>query len=95
MSTGRRLIYARKDIDSVLKAVLADIHKTAEKPAPGYLTREQWAAKWKLKANANAEIYLKRALAIGVLVRRDYRVVTKGRLRKMAHFGPPSKRKAP
>jgi hypothetical protein len=91
----RVLMHNRIDTDEILRAVLSDIHRSAEKPPPGYLTRQQWATKWKLKAAGTAEVYLLHAVKIGKLQRLDFRIVTKKRLRKMAHFGPPTKSKAP
>jgi len=91
---GTKLLYARTVSDPILKAVLADIHKSAQKPDNGFRTREQWAILWGIASN-NAERYIRHAITMGKLERRDYRVVTKSRLRLMAHFGPPLKRKAP
>ena len=91
---GTKLLYARTVSDPILKAVLADINKSAQKPDTGYLTREGWAKLWGIASN-NAERYIRHAITMGKLERRDYRVVTKSRLRLMAHFGPPPKRKAP
>ena len=48
MKKPRRLLYGRTDLDDVLKSVLAQIHKTVEKPDRGFLTRGQWAEKWKM-----------------------------------------------
>jgi len=85
-----RLLYSRDDLDDVLKSVLAEIHKTEEKPAPGFLTRGQWSVKWKMSP-AVAERYLRVAVRSGLLVEREYRVITRGRLRIMSHFGPPTR----
>jgi hypothetical protein len=90
---GTKLLYARTVNEPILKAVLADINKSAQKPDTGFRTREQWAILWGIASN-NAERYIRHAMKMGKLVRREYRVVTKTRLRLMAHFGPPSKRKA-
>jgi hypothetical protein len=84
----KKLMYTRAKGDPILAAVMADIHRTAVKPPPGFLTREQWAKKWKLKSMEQAWQYLQRAMKIGMLVERRYRVVTKGRLMTMAHYGP-------
>ena len=91
---GTKLLYSRTVSDPILKAVLADINKSAQTPDPGFRTREGWAKLWGIASN-NAERYIQHGVKIGKLVRRDFRVVTKTRLRLMAHFGPPSKRKAP
>ena len=94
-SRGKKLLYTRMGNDPVLIAVMADIHKIAVEPDKGFMTREQWAKKWGLAANHQAALYVDRAVKIGILVKKQYRVITKGRLRLLDHFGPPPKRKAP
>ena len=94
-SRGKKLLYTRMGNDPVLIAVMADIHKTAVEPDKGFMTREQWAKKWGLAANHQAALYVDRAIKIGILVKKQFRVITKGRLRLLDHFGPPPKRKAP
>jgi len=89
----KQLVWARKTIDPTLAAVLAEIHKSAQRPDKGFLTREQWTAKWKLKSMGQAYVYIQKAVDAGILVQRDYRIISKGRLLKMAHFGPPPKNK--
>jgi hypothetical protein len=91
---GQRLLYSRVGADPILKAVMADIHMQAVKADKGFLTRAEWAAKWNLAANHQASIYVDRAVKIGVLVKKRFRVITKGRMRLLDHFGPPDKRKA-
>ena len=90
---GTKLLYTRTVSEPILKAVLADINKSAQKPEPGFRTREQWAKLWGIGNSAHAAKYIERAVQIGKLVRRDYRIVTKTRLRLMAHFGPPGRNK--
>jgi hypothetical protein len=91
-TTKGKMIYARAKADPILAAVMADIHRTAQKPPAGYLTREQWAGKWRLKSTSQANEYLTRAVKIGILVEKRFRVVSKGRMTTMAHYGPPPKR---
>ena len=94
-SRGQKLLYSRIGNDPILKAVMADIHKKAVQPDKGFLTREQWAKKWGLAANHQAALYVDRAVKIGILVKKQFRVITKGRMRVLDHFGPPAtKRKA-
>ena len=88
----KKLMYTRAKADPILAAVMQDIHRTAQKPPPGYLTREQWAKKWRLKSTSQANEYLTRAVKIGILVEKRFRVISKGRLTTMAHYGPPPKR---
>jgi hypothetical protein len=94
---GQKLLYTRVGADPVLKAVMADIHMQAVQADKGFMTRAQWAAKWNLAANHQASLYVDRAVKIGVLVKKRFRVITKGRMRLLDHFGPPpasTKRKA-
>jgi hypothetical protein len=54
----KKMLYTRVGNDPVLLAVMAEINRSAVKPPKGYLTRDQWAAKWKLKAGHTASIYI-------------------------------------
>lgn len=90
---GKKLLYTRFGSDPVLRAVMADIHMQAVQPDKGFLTREQWAKKWGLAANHQASLYVDRAVKIGILVKKRFRVITKGRMRLLDHFGPPPSRK--
>jgi Fic family protein len=89
------MLYTRVGNDPVLLAVMAEINRSAVKPPKGYLTRDQWAAKWKLKAGHTASIYIKKALDLGVLVKARYRVLIgkTGRLRTLDHYGPPPRKR--
>lgn len=89
---GNKLLYTRASSDPVLLAVMAEINRSAVKPDKGFLTREQWQHKWKLGAAHTASVYIERAIKIGVLVKKRFRIVTKKRLRLVDHFGPPPKR---
>lgn len=88
---GTRLLYSRVVSDPVLRAVLEDINRSAQTPAPGFRTRAQWSKTWGIASN-HAARYINHAMKLGMLVRRDYRVITKSRLRLMAHFGPPDRK---
>ena len=87
----KKMLYTRVGNDPVLLAVMAEINRSAVKPPKGYLTRDQWAAKWKLKAGHTASIYIKKAMDIGALVKVRYRVLIgkSNRLRAVDHYGPP------
>ena len=91
----KRMLYTRVGNDPVLLAVMAEINRSAVKPPKGYLTRDQWAAKWKLKAGHTASIYIKKALDLGVLVKARYRILIgkSGRIRTVDHYGPPIKKR--
>lgn len=84
---ARRMAYRRKT-DPILSAVIAEINKSAVKPDPGFLKRDDWAKKWDM-TTSQAKIYLEKAVASKLLVVRRFRVITNGRLRLLDHFGPP------
>lgn len=75
-----------KSKDDVLRAVLAEIHKSVQKPDKGFLTIQQWAERWGYK-NVQAGRIILRAVKAGILERRNFRVCTKGRVRVMGHYG--------
>jgi hypothetical protein len=82
-----RMAYRRND-DAILSAVLAEINKSAVNPDPGFMKREAWFKKWKL-SQAQGRIYLTKAVKMGILEIRRFRVITNGRLRALDHYGPP------
>jgi len=96
-SSRKKMLYTRVGKDPILLAVMAEINRSAVKPPKGYLTRDQWAIKWGVKAAHTASIYIAKAVKLGVLVKARYRILTGtgGRLRAVDHYGPPPKRKAP
>jgi Fic family protein len=59
--------------DALLLKVMAAIHKTAEKPAKGFRTVDQWAVVWKCKRNAARE-YIIKGMQLGLIQERTYRV---------------------
>jgi hypothetical protein len=91
----KKMLYTRVGNDPVLLAVMAEINRSAVKPPKGYMTRDQWAAKWKLKAGHTASIYIKKAMDIGALVKARYRVLIgkSNRLRTVDHYGPPIRKR--
>jgi hypothetical protein len=91
----KKMLYTRVGKDPVLLAVMAEINRSAVKPPKGYLTRDQWAAKWKLKAGHTASIYIKKAMDIGALVKARYRILIgkSNRLRAVDHYGPPLRKR--
>lgn len=84
-----KMVGFRAKTDPVLAAVLAEIHKTAVKPPKGFLMMKEWGKRWNL-VGGQSHKYMAIALEKGLLVMREYRVVTEGRLRLMKHYGPPS-----
>ena len=91
-----KMVWGRKNIDPILKAVLAEIHKTAQKPDKGFEMTCEWCKRWNL-TDVQTHVYLRKAIASGILEKRMFRVITHGRLQMMAHYGPPDKpkRRAP
>jgi hypothetical protein len=91
-----KMVWGRKNIDPVLKAVLAEIHKTAQPADKGFYMTSYWCKRWNL-TDAQTLVYLRKAIDAGILEKRMFRVVTHNRLQLMAHYGPPGKpkRKAP
>lgn len=87
-----KMVWGRKSIDPILKAVIAEIHKTAQKPDKGFVMTCEWCKRWKL-TDAQTHTYIRKAIASGILEKRMYRVVTHGRLQMMAHYGPPAKKR--
>ena len=78
--------------DEILNLIIGEINKSVDIVPKGYRTEEQWSEKWKY-TRTNAKRYLRVALEAGILVRKDIRILTKGRRRLMAHYGPPIRRK--
>lgn len=79
-----------KSKDPVLKAVLAEIHKSVQKPDAGFLTIEQWAERWGY-AHVQTSRLIQVAIKSNILERRNYRISTHNRVRMMAHYGLKSK----
>ena len=90
------MVFSRKNMDPILKAVLAEIHKTAQPVDPGFEITATWCKRWNL-THAQTGAYIRKAIQCGILEKRMFRIVTHNRLQLMAHYGPPSKpkRKAP
>jgi len=74
--------------DPLLLRVMAAIHKTAEKPAKGFRTIDQWAIIWKCKRGA-ARVNIIKGMQLGVIEERTYRVTTRKDAKPypMAHYG--------
>ena len=87
-----KMVWGRKNIDSILKAVLAEIHKSAQPADKGFYMTSYWCKRWNL-TDAQTLCYIRRAVESGILEKRKFRVVTCGRLQMMAHYGPPDKPK--
>lgn len=81
-------IYKAKD--DILKLVLAEIHKSVQKPDAGFYTLEQWGKKWGY-AGVNTMRLIRIALNAGIMTEKSFRILTHGRVRLMKHYGKKSK----
>ena len=90
MVAKKMKIYKSKD--PVLKAVLAEIHKSVQKPDAGFFTIDQWAEQWGY-AHVQTSRLIQIAIKAKILEQRDFRVSTHNRVRMMAHYGKPNKSK--
>ena len=79
------MVHARRRLDPVLAEILASIQRTADDVPKGYMTINQWAARWKL-VHGQARIYILQAIKAGIMERKKYRTLTKGRLCIIDHY---------
>lgn len=77
-------IYKAKD--DILKLVLAEIHKSVQKPDAGFFTIDQWAERWGY-AHVNTMRLIRIALKASIMTERNFRILTNGRVRMMKHYG--------
>ena len=82
---NRKMVHARRRLDPVLAQILASIQMTADDIPPGYMTINQWAARWKL-VHGQARIYIIQAISAGIMERKKFRTLTKGRLVTLDHY---------
>lgn len=80
-----KMVHARRRLDPVLAEILASIQMTADVVPPGFMTVSQWAARWKL-VHGQARLYIIQAINAGIMERKPFRVVTKGRLTTIDHY---------
>ena len=59
--------------DPLLVKVMAAIHQTAEKPAKGFRTIDQWAKHWGV-SRTMATRYVHKAIEIGLMEKKTYLV---------------------
>jgi hypothetical protein len=78
----------QRKLDPLLVKVMAAIHQTAEKPAKGFRTIDEWAAKWKVQ-RSSARMMLLKGVKLGLVEKRTYlRVIRKdAKPYPTAHFG--------
>lgn len=71
---------------SIVTRIYARLNqRAADKPPRGFLTKNQIAAREDLSAIRVGEL-LRQAVRAGLVERRDYRVVTNGRLVRVPHY---------
>jgi len=77
-----------KQLDPVLMAIMSEIHKTAEKPLPGYKTVRQWGDTWGFKASRALEI-LNRGIKLGTIQKKVFRISSLNgkRIAPVPHYG--------
>ena len=78
--------------DPLLLKVMSAIHQTAEKPATGFRTIEEWAVVWRCKRNA-ARDYVLKGIRLGIIEKRIYRKVVRKDAKPypMPHYGEKSR----
>jgi hypothetical protein len=79
---------SRRRLDPLLVKVMAAIHQTAETPAKGFHTIEEWAVLWGCKRNA-ARDYVLKGIKLGIIEKRTYRKVVRNDAKPYptAHYG--------
>lgn len=87
MSQGKLV----KVTDSMLAAIIAEIHKKADKAPPGFLSLDEWEARWKCKRSC-AKRYLNIGVKAGLLERIELRRLNGGFVRRAPYYGPARKK---
>jgi Fic family protein len=87
MSQGKQV----KVTDSMLAAIIAEIHNRAEKAPPGFLSLAEWEARWKCKRSC-AKRYLNIGVKAGLLERIELRRLNNGFVRRAPYYGPARKK---
>jgi len=80
--------------DPLLLRVMQAIHQTAEKPAAGFRTIDEWAVVWKCKRNAAREYVLK-GMKLGIIEKRIYRRIIRRDAKPYptAHYGEKTRQR--
>ena len=88
MSQGKRTPIT----DSMLAAIVAELHKRADKAPPGFHPLEEWERRWKCKRSA-VKKYLTAGVQMGILERIVLRHSYDGKyVRRAPYFGPVRKK---
>ena len=87
MTQGRRTPVT----DSILSAIVAEIHNRADKPPAGFFPLEVWERRWKVKRSA-VKKYLNEGVKMGILERITLRHSYQGKyVRRAPYYGPARK----
>jgi hypothetical protein len=78
----------KKQPDPVLMAIMSEIHKTAEKPQPGYKTVREWGQTWGFKPSRALEL-LNKGIKFGTIQKKTFRVsmFDGKRIAPVPHYG--------
>ena len=94
LANGTQDLYpmSNRKLDPLLVKVMQAIHETAEKPATGFRTIEEWAVVWRCKRNA-ARDYVLKGMRLGIIEKRIYRKVVRRDAKPYptAHYGEKSR----
>lgn len=80
--------------DPLLLKVMSAIHQTAEKPADGFRTIDEWAVVWRCKRNAARE-YVIKGMKLGIIEKRIYRRIIRKDAKPYptAHYGEKTRQR--
>ena len=80
--------------DPLLLRVMQAIHQTAEKPADGFRTIDEWAVVWRCKRNAARE-YVIKGMKLGIIEKRIYRRIIRKDAKPYptAHYGEKTRQR--
>lgn len=83
----------QKQLDPVLMAIMSEIHKTAQKPEPGYKTVRQWAETWGFKPSRALEL-INKGIKLGTIQKKVFRVsiFDNKRISPVPHYGLKKKK---
>lgn len=85
---------SHRKLDPLLLKVMSAIHQTAERPAPGYRTINDWAKKWKMERSA-ARMTILKGIKLGIVEERTFRIVTRKDAKPypITHYGEKTRPK--
>jgi hypothetical protein len=90
MKKRNPMMYRKANIDPVLLRIVSEINKSAQKPERGFMTSHRWRERWSCNYTT-ARAYIMRAVKSGILIEKTFRILCKGRLRLVKHYGMNTK----